>query len=347
MLRKPLYIVSGLIILTLIASGIHFFDSPSFSSCQNEGNSCENSNDLFVDKKTKTSLEFPQLSFVQKNSLAGISCSQIFSSKELEVLGTLAGDDFSEDKKEITEYVVRDGDTLISIATNFDVSLNTLLWANNLNRTSVIKPGQKLVILPVSGVVYHVKKGDTIGGIAQTYKGKVSEIVAFNELPEEGDIFIGDILIIPNGVQPAPSYSPPSNYSQVPLASSYFIPPVVSSYRITQWLHWYNAVDFANNGDSCGQPVLAAAGGQVLKISYGYNQGAGNYIRIIHPNGLITHYGHLQKIFVALGQNISQGEIIGLIGYSGRTVPAGPSGCHLHFAVYSSEGNPPRNPFSQ
>lgn len=346
MLRKPLYIVSGLIILTSIAAGIHFLDSPSFSSCQNEENSCKNSNSLFVDKKTQTNIESPQLSFVQENSLTGISCSQIFSSKELEVLGSLSGSDTSGDKKEITEHIVQNGDTLISIATDFDISLNTLLWANGLTRTSIIKPGQTLVVLPVSGVVHHVKKGDTIGGIAQTYKGKVSEIIAFNELPEEGDIFIGDILVIPNGTQPAPSYSP-SNYSQVPLASSYFIVPVVSPYRTTQWLHWYNAVDFANQGSSCGQPVLAAAGGQVLKISYGYNQGAGNYIRIIHPNGLITHYGHLQKVFVTLGQNVSQGEIIGLIGYSGRTIPAGPSGCHLHFAVYSSEGNPPRNPFSR
>jgi len=340
--KKPLYIILGLIIF-LVFVGIHFSDSPSFSSCQNEEKSCKNSNDLFVDKKTKMSPESPQLAFIQKNSLAGISCSQIFSS---EVLGALVSEEIPEEKKEITEYVVQDSDTLISIATNFDISLNTLLWANDLSKNSIIKSGQKLVILPVSGVVHQVKKGDTLSGIAQTYKGKVSEIIVFNELSETGDIFIGDILIVPNGIQPPPSYPSPG-YSQVPLAASYFILPISSPYKTTQGLHWYNAIDFANTEDSCGKPVFAAAGGQVLKISYGYNQGAGNYVRIIHPNGLITHYGHLQKIFVTIGQNVSQGEIIGLTGYSGRTVPAGPAGCHLHFAVYSEEGNPPRNPFTR
>lgn len=346
--KKPLCIISGLIIIALFFTGIRFLNNPSFSSCEEKEEACDNNNSLFLDKKTKIDPEYPQLSFIQKNSLTGIVSSQIFSSDEMAVLGSLIAEELPEEKRQITEYVVQEGDTLISIAVNFDISLNTLLWANDLNKNSIIKPDQKLIILPTSGTIHHVKDGDTLSGIAQAHKAKVSEIIAFNELLESGDIFIGDILIVPNGTQPTPSYSSLSEQGQIPLASSYFILPVSSPYKITQGLHWYNAIDFANivtGGNSCGKPVFAAAGGVIQKIGYGYNQGAGNYIRIFHSNGLITHYGHLQKIFVTPGQNISQGDLIGLIGNNGYTV--GSSGCHLHFAVYSSTGNPPRNPFAR
>ncbi len=344
LLKIPLF---WLVIVSIVLGGIWFLNSPSSQSCQDKQKLCLDSNDLFTDRQIKRITESPELTFIQKNSLAGISCSQIFSSK---VLGALAGGEFLEEKKEITEYIVQPGDALGSIAISFDISLNTILWANNLSQSSVIKPGQKLIILPVSGIIHHVKEGDTLSGIAKTYKGEVEGTVAFNDLSEEGDIYVGDILIVPDGIQPPPSYivsSQPSKYSQIPVASSYFIIPISSPYRVTQGLHWYNAIDFANQGNSCGKPVFAAAGGEVLKIRYGYNQGAGNYVRILHPNGLITHYGHLQKILVTPGQPVSQGEMVGLIGYTGRTIPSGPSGCHLHFALYSSQGNPPVNPFAR
>lgn len=241
-----------------------------------------------------------------------------------------------EEGQEIFEYTVEEGDSLSSIASYFGISLETLLWANDLNKNSLIKPGQKLIILPVSGVIYMVKDGDTLSQIAKTYEGNVEEIIAFNELLEE-EIFIGDILIIPGGKMPPK----PSPVKYAPLASSYFIYPIPSPYRITQGLHWYNAIDFSHAGISCGQPVFAVAGGEVLRTKYGYNRGAGNYIHILHPNGVVTVYYHLQSILVGLGQKVSQGQIIGLIGNTGYTVPSGSRGCHLHFEVRGA-----RNPFS-
>ena len=63
---------------------------------------------------------------------------------------------------------------------------------------------------------------------------------------------------------------------------------------------------------------------------------------ILHPNGVVTYYGHLSKIIVSQGAKVYQGQIIGYMGYSGRTIPAGPAGCHLHFDVRFAQ-----NPFSQ
>ena len=110
--------------------------------------------------------------------------------------------DISDTKPEsgqIGLYVVRDGDSLSQIAQMFDVSVNTIIWANDIKRGSLIKPGQTLLILPVSGVKYIVKKDDTIQGIAKKFKGDTDDIIQFNGLSENGDLSVGSEIIIPNG----------------------------------------------------------------------------------------------------------------------------------------------------
>ncbi len=238
-----------------------------------------------------------------------------------------------EPKKEIEEYLVEKGDTLSNIASRFDISLETLLWVNDLSRNSLISPGQKLIILPVSGILHIVKEGDTISGVAQIYQAKVDEIVSFNDLSDQDDIFVGDFLIIPEGKMP--KIVP--RYVQVPLSQNPFICPIPAPCRITQGLHWFNAVDFSNG--KCGEPVFAVGGGTVQRTGYGNI--SGYYVRILHPNGVVTFYGHLSKIIVNPEQKVFQGQIIGYVGYSGVTMPRGPAGCHLHLDVRFA-----RNPFA-
>lgn len=233
--------------------------------------------------------------------------------------------------KEIIKYIVKKGDTLSSIAAQFDISLETLFWANNLGERSVLKIGQELSVLPVSGMLHIVRQGDTLSEIAELYQIKTEDIIDFNELGEEAKIYAGDILVAPHGKKPKIA----AQYSQVPLSQSYFICPIPSPCRITQGLHWYNAIDFSNA--KCGEPVFAAAGGAAQRV--GYTSLGGNYVRILHPNGVVTYYGHLSRAAVAAGTKVYQGQIIGYVGYSGITVPAGPGGCHLHFDVRFA-GNP-------
>jgi len=262
-----------------------------------------------------------------------------------QVLGALVeAADYDWSQKEIVEYVVQPGDNLWSIAERFDISLDTLLWANDLNKNTLIQIGQKLVIPPVSGVIHHVQKGDTISAIAKIYKADSNEIIAFNNLLSGDDIYIGDILIVPDGVMPPPVVYAPQ---LVPLASSYFICPIAAPCRITQGLHWYNAIDFSHG--KCGEPIYAAAAGTVLKVKltsstskWAFN-GAGNHLTILHPNGVVTMYGHLQASLVNPGDYVSQGQVIALMGGAPGTPGAGNStGCHVHFGVSGA-----RNPFAQ
>ena len=297
---------------------------------------------LFLGPTKKFSVESPDFLLVEKNSLTGVAPPTTFSPQ---VLGALFEGYEQEDiKKIIVEYQVEEGNSLWAIATKFDISLNTLLWANNLNQNSIIQPGQKLIIPPVSGVIHHVEAGDTISEIAQRYKAKTEDIISFNGLSSEADIFVGDILVIPNGVIP-PS---PVKYAPVwvPIADSYFICPISPPCRVTQGLHWYNAIDFSHG--NCGEPIYAAAGGTVLKVELTNSTsrwafgGAGNHLTILHPNGVVTMYGHIAASFVNPGDQVSQGQIIALMGGQPGTPGAGMStGCHVHFGVSGT-----RNPFA-
>ena len=304
------------------------------------------SQEVFYNLNNQTSLAWdtkkidsPDFNLIEKNSVLGVN-PPIFISPQ--VLGSLAEEEINyyPSRNEILEYVVESGDTLSGIAKKFNISLETILWANNLNQNSTIKPGQKLIILPVSGVLHYVKKGDTLSEIAKTYKAEIEEIVAFNELHGEDDIFVGDILIIPNGKMPQKTTQTSLVSNWVPIASSYFICPIAPPCRITQGLHWYNAVDFSHG--KCGEPIFAAAGGTIQRVRYGWNKGAGNYVTILHPNGVVTMYGHLQTILVEPGQKVNQGQIIALMGGKPGTPGAGRStGCHVHFGVYGG-----KNPFA-
>lgn len=286
--------------------------------------------------------ESPDLTIIQKNSLAAVSPPLMVTPQ---VLGALAtGETYEWKEREVTEYAVEHGDNLSSIAEKFNISLETILWANNLNKNAALQVGQKLVILPTSGVIHHVLRGDTVSQVAQTYKVKIDDILAYNDLSGEGDIYIGDILIVPNGTMPPPVVYAPKI---VPLANSYFICPISQPCRITQGLHWYNAIDFSHG--KCGEPIFAAAAGEILKIQLTNSVsrwafgGAGNNLSILHPNGVVTFYGHLQTVLVNKGDYVSQGQMIATIGGQPGTPGAGKStGCHLHFGVTGA-----RNPFNK
>jgi len=312
-----------------------------FSISHSTGNL--NNNNLFLGQEGAGKFDFPPFNTLQKNSFIGLSTPMNISPQ---VLGALSGEipdkDLAGTRNEIIEHTVQSDDTLSSLAERFNISLNTLLWANDLSSNSTLKIGQKLVILPTSGLIHHVKRGETIGEIAQVYQVKTEEIIFFNDLSAAGEIVVGDILIIPNGKMPSrPKYTKIAAPAQVPLASSYFICPISPPCTVSQWLHWYNAIDFTHG--KCGEPIYAAAQGTVLKAKYGWNGGAGNYITILHPNGVVTMYGHLATMLVNSGQEVSQGQQIATMGGKPGTPGAGIStGCHVHFGVSGAS-----NPFSR
>ena len=278
-------------------------------------------NDLFFSQNKNLALETPDLKIIQDSFIYGISTPRLLTAQ---TLGDIFGGN-NQERKEIIDYIVQPGDTIKSLSEKFDISENTIAWANDISKNSALKVDQNLTILPISGLVYTVKSGDTISQISIIYKAKVDDIVADNGLANEGDIFIGDTLLV-RGVMPQKAIPIVVNTS---LADNFFIYP--ASGRISQGLHFYNAIDIANK---CGTPIYAAASGVVQRVKYGYNFGGGNNATILHSGGIVTYYGHLMTIFVKPGDKVNVGDRIALVGGGTGTAGDGLStGCHLHFGV--------------
>lgn len=239
----------------------------------------------------------------------------------------------------ITTYTVREGDTLSEIASSFHVSVATLIWANDIQRADTIKPGQLLVILPVTGVQYTIKRGDTIGGIVKRFGGDTEEIIRINRLPADGALAAGETILIPNGelfVAKTPSSQPARDISTPSFAqrdlSGYYIRPIAGGKK-TQGLHGTNGVDLSNG---CGSTVRAAASGNIIIArASGWNGGYGRYVVIDHANNTQTLYAHLAAITVIPGAFVNQGDNIATTGSSGLS-----TGCHVHFEIRGA-----RNPF--
>ncbi len=108
--------------------------------------------------------------------------------------GTASEVDQETTNTQISLYVVHDGDTLSKIANMFKVSVNTIMWANDLDQGEGLQEGQKLIILPISGIKYTVKKGDTIRGIVKKYQTDLNEVLQFNGLTLSSMISPGDVI---------------------------------------------------------------------------------------------------------------------------------------------------------
>ena len=231
----------------------------------------------------------------------------------------------------IEKYSVKGGDTLDTIAKRFDVSVETIKWANDL-KNDVIKPGQELDIPPVTGVVHNVASGDTVYSIAKKYGTDAQAIVnfPFNDFADLDTFALtqGQVIYVPGGaIRPVPQ-SPSRFIAQIQAGAkgtSNFIWPTTGG--ISQYPAWYHmALDIAN---SSAPAILAADSGTVTYagcLTYGY----GCHIIIDHGNGYQTLYAHMSSYIPNAGVSVSQGQQIGVMGSTGRS-----TGTHLHFEIKS------------
>lgn len=230
------------------------------------------------------------------------------------------------------EYEVKAGDTVSSIADEHGVSENTILWENDLTATSQIKEGQKLRILPVSGIAHKVQSGDTIYSVAKRYQANAQAIIdfPFNDIGDDFQLATGQVLVVPDGAPPEKPKPVPTQYlaqQNIPVAdlgTTQFIWP--ASGGLAQYFSWYHpAIDIDNLG---GGPISAADSGTVTVAGWPDNYGYGNRIVIDHGNGYTTLYAHLSAIYVSVSQKVSKGDVIGAMGSTGRS-----TGTHLHLEI--------------
>jgi murein DD-endopeptidase MepM/ murein hydrolase activator NlpD len=227
------------------------------------------------------------------------------------------------------------GDTLSTIATKFNVSTDTIRYANSVADIDSIAPGDKLIIPPVTGVLHTVAAGETTAGIAKRYGASEAMIISQNDLYGE-ELAVGMKVMVPDGEIPeAPkpvqtqvaSKSTGSGgsqgSSQRTIASGQFIFPTINAQGYYNGYHYW-AIDIPGG---YGTPIFAADSGRIAEAQYGWSGGFGNTILIDHGNGYTTRYGHMSSLAV-IGGYVTKGQVIGYMGSTGRS-----TGTHLHFEI--------------
>ena len=198
----------------------------------------------------------------------------------------------------ITDYVVKSGDTMESIAAQFGISAQTLKWANN-STSDAAQEGAILTVPRTDGVVYTVKDGDTVASLADKYKVDTERIVLYNDLASDEALAAGMRLVLPSGELPEterPGYVAPrpvtptySGNSGNILSSSYGYARVFSGNRYAlgncTWYAyerraaigrpigslWGNASNWAASARAAGYTVnKTPAPGAVFQYGGGY-----------------------------------------------------------------------------
>lgn len=285
---------------------------------------------LKEDIKVESSLEEEEIPVLKTSKIAFSSSTSVDTDQDDEgVMKAVVGQMRSSTEEEkyendqIAVYEVKQGDTVATVADLFGVSKNTIIWANDIK--GALKPGDVLIVLPVTGVKHVIKKGDTLASIAKKYKADLDEIALFNGVSNTIALVPGESIIIPEGEIETPKVVAPKKKIYNSSSAGYYSRPLMGGVK-TQGIHGHNAVDI---GTPVGTPILAAADGTVaVARDSGYNGGYGDMIIINHPNGTQTVYGHLSKVSVKTGQRVVKGEQIGSSGNTGRS-----TGPHLHFEI--------------
>ena len=267
----------------------------------------------------------------------------------------------SRPRMDVVKYIVQKGDSIFVIADKFGLKPTTILFGNyNTLKDSpdLLKPDQQLNILPVDGTYYQWVETDSLTTVAKYFGVDPEAIINFpgNHLDPDaiGDLAHPNIaggtwLVVPGGKREFTSWTAPAQLvrsnpsthvwgpgvcggiSYVQVGYGTFVYPTVE--------HWLSGtpflpelrhfgVDFAG---AQGNAVYATDAGTV--VYSGWNDwGYGNLIIIDHGNGWQSLYAHLSQINVGCGQNVGQGDTIGLVGMTGGTS----TGPHLHFELMNA-----------
>ncbi len=260
----------------------------------------------------------------------------------------------SRPRVDVITYTVQAGDTLFSIALNFNLKPETVLWGNYevLNdNPHFLKPNQVLNILPTNGTYYQWKEGDIISGVADFFGVDQKDIVDYPgnfidlaSTDPSASIEPGSWLIVPGGKRAIKDWGPPAITRQNAAAARYygegacgsiyegavgtgtFVWPTtehgVSGYAYDPGVH--PAIDITGQ---TGNSIFATDSGVVVYAGWS-DYGYGNLIVVDHGNGWQSAYAHLSSIGVGCGQSVYQGGYIGALGSTGNS-----SGAHLHFEL--------------
>jgi murein DD-endopeptidase MepM/ murein hydrolase activator NlpD len=225
-----------------------------------------------------------------------------------------------------TAYRVRAGDTISDLAEYFGLNQDTLHSINEIKQARLLQIGQILKIPNQDGIIHRVKRGETLGSVAGTYKADPQGIRTVNELVS-GEVSPGSVLFIPGARLDWDALQEINgDLFSWPLRGYVTSPYGYRPSPFTGVRQFHSGIDI---GAAMGTPIRAAMSGRVSSV--GYDDSYGNFVVISHHWGYRSFYGHLSVVRVKPGTYVATGERIGDVGTSGRS-----TGPHLHFTVYKN-----------
>jgi len=251
-------------------------------------------------------------------------------------------DSYQNRNKEKRIVTVYEGDSLYSISKREGVPISSIIKANKLEPPFTLFKGDKLIIAKAK--IYLVKKGNTLFDIAQCFNVSISDIMKINQLKNNDKIYLGDKLLIPlydntnqtncNNITKVTITKEVNKTSEKKKNNNYSYMWPVKGKIISKFGLLAKGLrnDGINISADIGNPVLAIESG---KIVYAGNeiQAFGNLILIKHHNDKTSAYAHLDKINVKKGESVNKGQIIALVGNSGKvSIP------QLHFEIRDKDG---------
>lgn len=274
-----------------------------------------------------------------------------------------------EKKVNIIEYTVVAGDTLEKIAKQNNVTVDTLKINSQAAREGKLKAGSKIYFPSEEGLMYKIKKGDTLGKIAKYYGIKTSEIVEKNKINPK-KLNQGETIFLPSVTlkkiqnieeearkkeeklkaekkareqrkAEAAKTSSEKTKENIPTSKGGFAYPVKYSGISSPFGNRFHPVlkrYILHTGvDLVAKYIPVRASKEGVVSFAGYMNGYGKIIIIKHANNFETRYAHLSVISTKVGEKVNKGELIGKSGNSGRS-----TGPHLHFEI--RKNGVPQNP---
>jgi murein DD-endopeptidase MepM/ murein hydrolase activator NlpD len=262
---------------------------------------------------------------------------------------------------DVITYTVQTGDSLFSIADQFSLKPETILWGNFEtleDNPHLLSTDQVLNILPTDGVYYQWNEGDSLASVASFFQVESNAIISYPgnnlDLTATGStdpgIETGTWLIVPGGKRAIKDWGPPAISRSNPASARYYGDGYCGSVYegaigsgVFIWpttdrsISGYNysgihpAIDI---GGSLGNSVFASDSGVVVFAGWS-NYGYGYMVVVDHGNGWQTAYAHLSAVAVTCGQSVFQGGYIGALGSTGNS-----SGPHLHFELVYNGAKP-------
>jgi len=231
---------------------------------------------------------------------------------------------------QFTAYIVQEDDTVSSIANAYNLKPQTIIGVNLLTENNSLVPGMRLRIPDRDGHMYIIKPGDSLSAIAHQYDMGYLTLAEINGLNPNAIIYPGDELFIPKiNITENEALAVTGDLFVWPADGEVTALFGTKEDPITAEMIDYPGIDISN---STGTSVKASMGGQVEEIFHEIT-GYGKYV-VIRNGEYRTLYAHLDEILVEQGQTVEQGQKIGEMGNTGRSLDP-----HLFFSI-EKDGTP-------